>query len=157
MSQPFFTALAGTNYHCTDEVPIAVLSRALCRVCSFLQNLAPSAQLRRYEDWWEHDSSHFEGGIIDLHSLFKLVESPRALLTAMQGDEFVFVGIAPEDATWYLRFYVYWDDEGWELLGRFDITLPSPIAEDFAATVLGEINIAMEKQDAQAYYKSRMA
>jgi hypothetical protein len=41
----------------------------------------------------------------------------------MSGDEDVFIGVAPGDGTWYLRFYLAGDDEGFDLLGRFDITL----------------------------------
>lgn len=156
MSQSTFTAPTGINYHCSKDIPIALLSQALCRVSAFIQSLDSNAQLLRYEDWWEHDGLHFERGTVDLRGLFELVESPRALVASMQGDERVFVGIASSDASWYLRFYVSWDDEGSELFGRFDITLPASVSPAFEDEVLGQLELELEQQDAEVYFKSCM-
>lgn len=125
MSQPVFSPPPGVNFHCRKDWPIAALSKALHQVCAFIQDFELDSPLTRYEDWWEHDGLHFNRGAITLHDLFGLVESPQSLLNAMQGDDRVFVGIAPADATWYLRFYADWDEQGSELIGRFDITLPA--------------------------------
>jgi hypothetical protein len=73
--------------------------------------------LYRYEDWWEHDGMHFRRESIDIHRLFEIVKSPQSSLEAMPGDLDVFVGIGPENNTWYLRFYLAWDEEGHELSG----------------------------------------
>lgn len=150
---PAFTPPGGINLHCPANIPIGDLARALCRAAAFLQNLAPYAPLHRYDDWWEHDGLHFYRAPLDLHGLFSLVESPRALLEAMPGDDDVFVGIAPMDGAWYLRFYAAWDDDGWELLGRFDITLPADLAAPIAETVRERIDLVLEQQDATAYYQ----
>lgn len=154
MSPTEFNLPKGINFNCTESVPITVLSKALCRVAAFLQDLDSSAELLRYEDWWEHDGLHFYKGPMNFHQLFALVESPRALLESMQGDDFVFVGVLAADASWYLRFYVAWDDEGKELFGRFDITLSESTAEKFGKLILEEGEISMMKEDALCYYKS---
>ncbi len=82
-----FQKPAGINFHCPDDVAVDALSRALCRVCSFIQDLEQSSELSRYEDWWEHDGLHFYRESLDMHGLFGLVESPRAWFEAMQGDD----------------------------------------------------------------------
>jgi hypothetical protein len=152
MTQSAFTPPSGINYHCKENVPIAALSKALCQIAAFLQSHDPHAQLRRYEDWWEHDGLHFDRGALDIRGLFEVVESPRSLFAAMQGDESVFVGIAPSVPGWYLRFYADWDDDGQALEGRFDITLPETLASSFEANVIENLEIHVEQCEAQAYY-----
>jgi len=72
----------------------------------------------------------------------------------MPGDDYVCVGIAPPDNSWYLRFYVYLEEENQETFGRFDITLPEAISADFKNSVLQNIEYRMEQTDAGVYYDS---
>ena len=72
----------------------------------------------------------------------------------MPGDEDVFIGVAPHDVSWYLRFYLAWDDEGFNLLGRFDVTVPQALAEGYMSEVVEGLSVGVKRQDARAYYKS---
>jgi hypothetical protein len=149
-----FSKPAGVNFRSPDQVPARDLARTLCRVASFLQSVDPYLKLQRYHDWWEHDGCHFHKQEIDFHHLFQIVESPRALLWHMSDDDNVFIGIAPNDHSWYLRFYLCWDGEGFNLIGRFDITLPARLAERFRKE-MAEVNaIRLQEADAETYYKS---
>ena len=142
----------GTNFRSERDVAAVALSKSLCRIASFLQHLDPYQKLLRYDDWWEHDGLHFSRGAIEFHDLFEIIGSPRALLAAMTGDDNVFVGIARLDASWYLRFYVDWDDDDCNLVGRFDITLPQTDATVFRNDVANTIGLDLTEQDAQTYY-----
>jgi hypothetical protein len=147
-----FEAPTGTNFRSESNVPADVVSKSLCRIASFLQDREPYQKLLRYDDWWEHDGLHFPKGPVDFHGLFEIIGSPRALLAAMPGDDYVVVGIAPQDNSWYLRFFVDWDDADTNLVGRFDITLPEPAATAFRDEVAQSISHGLTEQDAQGYY-----
>jgi hypothetical protein len=54
-----------------------------------LQGLAPYSKLVRYEDWCDHDGLYFERGSIDFQGLVQIVQTPRALMYATPGDEYV--------------------------------------------------------------------
>jgi hypothetical protein len=95
----------------------------------------------------------FLSGAITFDDLFGIVRSPRSLLEAMPGDEDVFIGIAPEDDGWYQRFYLSWDDDGFNLLGRFDVTLPRALAGRYKDEV-GELELELVSQDSEVYYGS---
>ncbi len=149
-----FTKPEGINFSCRDNLPAPVLSKALCRTLSFLQSLNPYVKLNKYEDWWEHDGLHFYREAVNFDTLFNLINSPRALLESMPGDEDVFIGVGPDDGNWYLRFYLAWDDEGFDLFGRCDITVSQALAERYMKEVVEGLNLEMERQDAGVYYQS---
>ena len=126
----------GVNFAFGPDVPASALSSALCRTAAFLQNLERhGAPLHRYHDWWEHDGLHFYDCPATFHDMFRDIESPRSLLASMPGDDHVFVGYAPADYRWYLRFYVAWDEAGQNLTGRFDMTLSHDRADEFRRDV----------------------
>lgn len=127
---------AGVNFAFGPDVPASALAAALCRTAAFLQNLEPhGSHLHRYRDWWEHDGLHFYDRLATFHDLFADVAAPRSLLASMPGDDDVFVGYAPEDGRWYLRFCLEWDDTGQNLIGRFDVTVPYDLADAFRRDV----------------------
>lgn len=144
----------GVNFSCSKELSAIELSKVLCKTASFIQQLKPYAKLKRYDDWWEHDGLHFYRESINFDQLFSIINSPKALLEAMSGDFNVFVGIAPENNSWYLRFYLDWDDDEENLVGRFDVTFPNQLAEEFKKDILSQFNFEIEKQDAEKYYRS---
>ena len=147
-----FNAPQGINFS-SKVLSAPELTRALWRVVSSVQDIEPyGVSLQKYDDWWEHDGLHFHKGAISIHELFEIVKSPQALSAAMQGDDHVFIGVAPDSQNWYLRFYLAWDDEGFELNGRFDITLPADLAASFKERVLESVD--MKEQDAEAYYST---
>lgn len=82
-----------------------------------------------------------------------MIETPRALTWSIKGDEYVYVGIAPPDTAWYLRFYVNWDEAEEEIEGRFDITLPEEDAKRFRESVVSEFDFSLLEQSAADYYK----
>ena len=143
------------NFHSVGELPAAELSTSLCRIASYLQDVDPYAKIRKHQDWREHGVSghpfHFEKPI-SFHDLFEMVGSPKHLLWAASDDERVFVGVAPDDNSWYLRFRMEWNEEGFSLIGEFDITLPKEMAEQFRKTVSGNLPAALEEQDAETYF-----
>ncbi len=149
-----FTKPIGINFRSAGELSAPELARLLCRIASYLQNIEPYIKLHRYDDWWEHDGLHFHKSPINFDELFYIVNSPRSLLEAMPGDDFVCIGIAPYNSSWYLRFYLDWDDEGFLLWGKFDITLPNGLAESFRNEVARDLGIQLKEQDAESYYQS---
>jgi hypothetical protein len=151
-----FSKPVGINFRSPDEVPAPDLARILCRVASFLQSVDPYVKLQRYLDCWEHDSDGYHAfkEEIDFHGLFQIVESPKALLWHMTDDDNVFIGIAPNDHSWYLRFYLCWDEEGFNLKGRFDITLPARLVQRFRKEMAEVDAIRLQDEDAETYYKS---
>ncbi len=145
-----FVKPKGINFSCFEEIPIQELSENLLQIISFLTQIHPKLELNRYEDWWEHDGLHFYRGKVDFDELQRTVTSDRLLQEFKLGDFDVFIGIAPKNNSWYLRFYL--DNE--ENLGRFDITLSDEIAEDFEKEILNKLTLEMKKQSAVTYYKS---
>jgi hypothetical protein len=144
----------GVNFRSARELPAGSLVKTLCQTVSFLQGVDPYIKLQRYHDLWEHDGCHFHKEEIDFHQLFQIVESPKALLRHMTDDDNVFIGIAPSDNSWYLRFYLSWDEEGFNLTGRFDVTLPEKLKERFRKEMEERHAIPLQEEDAESYYKS---
>lgn len=143
----------GVNFSLSEAIPIRSLSRSLCKVESFLQSVVHARQLVKYEDWLEHDGLHFRRGDCNIHDLFSMIQTPRALMESMQGDEYVYVGIAPPDTAWYLRFYTTWNEHDEEVIGLFDITLPKDMANQFRKSVVSEFDFSLIEQAAADYYK----
>ncbi|MEQ8856274.1 MULTISPECIES: hypothetical protein [Gimesia] len=148
-----FQPPGGVNFSTEEFVPLNKLSNALCKIAAFLQNDLHVTQLVRYDDWWQHDGLHFRKADCDIHGLFAMVQTPRSLLLSMPGDELVYVGIAPPDSSWYVRFYVCWDDLDSELIGVFDLTLSVSIADRFRSSLVPEIGCKIREQDAAEYFK----
>lgn len=140
----------GTNFRCTDPLSAKDLVQVPCRVASFLQGVEPDEKLERYDDWWGHDGLHFDRSSVDFDQLFAMINSPRALLETVPGDDYVFVGVAPIAGGWYLR--VEWDDEGFDLQGSFDITVPDALVEQFRTEVVWPLSLDLSQQDADSYY-----
>ena len=134
-------------------VSTPTLSHTLCRIVSFLQEVEPYTKLQHYEDWWEHDGLHFHRGSIDFNALYGMVNSPRSLLAATPADDYVFVGVAPDDSSWYLRFRAEWDDEGFSLSGSCAVILPASLAERFRKEVLANLDAQAEEKDSALYYQ----
>ena len=148
----------GTTFRPQDRLPADVLCAALAQTVSFLQQPDPTLRLRRFADWLQHDGLMFEEGVITFHDLFKLIATPRALLSAMTGDFEVRLGVAPAPAEsadpWYLRFILDWDDDEVHLIGEFDLTLSSPsAAEAYLRDVVGGLPFPATAEDAQPYFR----
>jgi hypothetical protein len=93
---------------------------------------------------------------MDMRGLFALVDSPRSLFSAMPGDADVRIGIAPGDCTWYLRIYVVWTDDGWNLCGDFDLTLPDRLVSQFRDRIVPSLGTPLTEQSADEWYRAIM-
>jgi hypothetical protein len=144
----------GINYSCENEISAIELSNILCQTASFIQRLEPYEKLERYDDWFEHDGLHFHQKSLSFDDFFRIITSPKSLFEEMSGDDCVFVGIAPTNKSWYLRFYLEWDENDENLIGRFDITFPDKIAENYEIEVLRQSNVKMKKEFAERYFQS---
>lgn len=74
------------------------------------------------------------------------------MLRICSDDEGVFIGVTPSDNAWYLRFRCGWDDQGFNIIGKFDFTLPETLVELFRIEVLPELTIKLEAQDETSYF-----
>ncbi len=70
----------------------------------------------------------------------------------MTGDDNVYIGFAPTDSSWYLRFLLDWDEEGFELIGKFDVTLQKELTERFKNEVTRDLSVNLEEEDAETYF-----
>ena len=125
----------------------------MCRIVNFLQGVAPYTKLQHYEDWWEHDGLHFHRSPIDFDALYGMINSPRNLLASTPADAYVFVGVAPDDNSWYIRFRLEWDDEGFNLSGSCAVILPVVLAGRFREEVLSNLDTKAEEKDSAIYYR----
>jgi hypothetical protein len=155
MTVPAFKLPDGINFRTASDLPLVGLSQCLCQVASFLQRIVGHAPLRRFDDWLEHDGLQFqvERAPLDVHGLFGLVGSAQSLDEATPSDEYVYVGVAPLDVGWYLRFRADWDGAGDSLVGQFDITLPHDLAMRFRVEVVADLRCSITEESAATYYK----
>src|SRR5258708_17435787 len=73
-----------------------------------------------------------DGGIGALAAILRFMQfSPPA-----PDDHEVFVGVAPEDAGWYLRFRAEWDADDRSIVGGFAVTVPSERASAFTTEIV---------------------
>ena len=126
----------GTNLRSERWLTAPLLSSALTETAAFLRRVGGSdPTLLRYDDWWEHDGLHLprQDERIDFDVLLSLVETPESLEAAMPDDFNVFVGIAPPNFEWYLRFYLEIDRNmsASKTGGRFDLTLPEDLVDAY--------------------------
>jgi hypothetical protein len=70
----------------------------------------------------------------------------------MPGDDDVFVGFSDKQNSWYLRFYLNWNDSGQTLVGRFDLTLVPDLANEFEKAILPRVGCDLTKEKATDYF-----
>jgi hypothetical protein len=148
-----FRPPAGRTFFCSELIPLTRLAQDLCKVAAFLQAAWPDVPLNLFADWWQHDGLHFHKGVINFHTLFTMIGSPRAIYEAMPGDDAVRVGVAPFQGEWYLRFYAAWDDDGEQIEGDYDLTLPARLANSFRSEVQPSLQVPLAEEDAEKYFK----
>lgn len=137
-----------------EGVAASDLAHLLCHAAAFLQAVEPhGAQLQHFEDWLQHDGLHFPKGTWTFSHLFASVESPRALLQATPNDEAVCVGVSSASSSWYLRFRLVWDDEGYELSGSFALVIPPNLAARFQEEVSPRTPLRLHQTDSESYYQ----
>jgi hypothetical protein len=134
--------------------PIRKVTKDLLIIAAFLQELSMfgSPTLLRYDDWWEHDDCHFKKGKTDLHELFTVLQTPRCLFESMSGDDRVFIGLGPEDESWYLRFYADWDSADEEIVAAYAIALLEGPSQQFREKMLSKLICSVETLDTETYF-----
>jgi hypothetical protein len=149
-----FSPPDGVTFHTDEELAVADLCTLLRRVAVFLQSSQVSSpNLRLYHDWWQHDGLHFDRCAITFRDLFAMIETPRAIFEATPDDHEVFVGIAPEDTGWYLRFRAEWDADDRTIVGSFAVTVPFETASAFTAEVAAPSQHRLVEETAARYYE----
>jgi len=148
-----FSPPKGVTFH-TPKIALADLCKLLRQSVAFLQELQPSSSsLRLYHDWWQHDGLHFDRQALTFQELFAMVQTPRAIFEATPDDDEVFVGVAPEDGGWYLRFRAEWDADGRKLVGGFAVTVPAEKAPAFSTEVGATSPHRLVGEPAERYYE----
>jgi hypothetical protein len=147
-----FVEPKGINFSSVEDLSATELSEALSKIVGFIQRIDLYKNFEQYADWREHDGLHSHRNSIGFEELRRIVGSPTSLSAAMPGDFDVFIGIAPPDNSWYLRFYL--NDEDKEIIARFDVTFSNPIAARFKQEVLNKLDISLKERDAKTYYRS---
>jgi hypothetical protein len=66
----------------------------------------------------------------------------------------VRVGIAPLEGEWYLRFYAAWDDDGEQIEGDYDLTLPMHLSQSLRTEVQPTLRVALVEENSETYFKS---
>ena len=149
-----FQAPNGSNFASDEDIDASKLSNILCKVAAFIQRTSPYIRLEKYDDWWEHDGLHFYDRSILIEDLFEIVRSPKSLLESVSGEFNVFVGIYSTEIPFYLRFYVDWNDDETNLIGRFDLTIPQEMAERFRDEIVQTSEVEMQEMASEKYYQS---
>jgi len=124
---------------CADGSPLLVVVHDLKYVVRFIQGICDDTQafsLKFYEDWWEHDGLHFFKTTIGLRELWGMIESPKSLLSAMTGEELVFLGVSDQDNTWYLRFTADTEFDSDTIIAAYSFTCCKTIALRFRQSIL---------------------
>lgn len=148
-----FSPPNGIAFHTVEEVEASDLCAVLRDVVAFLDTLQPQRRkLRLHDDWWQHDGLHFERGTIEFRDLVAMIETPSAMLEATPDDAEVFVGIAPGDARWYLRFRTELDADDEHITGRMALILPAESAHAFATAISGLPDRTLVQEAAESYY-----
>jgi hypothetical protein len=148
-----FSPPNGVTFHTAQEVAVSDLCVLLQRVAVFLQGVqSSSASLCLYHDWWQHDGLHFARCALTFQDLFTMIETPHAILEATPDDHEVFVGVASEDAGWYLRFRAEWDSDDRSIVGSFAVTVPSERAPAFSTAVAALSQHRLIEESADKYY-----
>ena len=148
-----FSPPSGVTFHTAEEISASDLCVLLQRVAAFLQGVQSStSNLRLYHDWWQHDGLHFARRAITFQDLFSMIETPHAIFEATPDDHEVFVGVASEDAGWYLRFRAEWDPDDRSIVGSFAVTVPSDRAPAFSTAVAALSQHRLIEEAADKYY-----
>lgn len=156
MSGISFNEIYGINFSIVNEISAFDLSKLLCKITNFLQTISPDGKLEQYDDWLEHDGLNFHKKSIDFNELFSIIQTPQNIYDAMPEDFNVFIGIAPQNKIWYLRFYLDIDERIENSVGRMDITLDENSAKFFEAEIINETNFSFNRRNAQEFYNSIM-
>ena len=148
-----FTPPIGIAFHTEGEVRGDELVASVRRVVAFLEGfLWTPDKLRVYDDWWEHDGLHFERKRVTYAELFATIASARTMLDATPDDDCVYVGIAPEEAKWYLRFRATRDETYGETVGTFGVVLSQDAATLFRLDVTPRCEAALTEVPSKTYY-----
>ena len=144
---------SGLAFHCDDTLLLTQLASDLQHVTAFLQQYWRDLPLHLFEDWSEQDCPPVYRDTITFDTLAEIVSSPRAIYH--QTADGTLLGITPVDGGWYLRFYADWDSDGQQLVGKFDVTLPPPLADRFRIAIVPNLNATISENEVAHYFTDR--
>jgi hypothetical protein len=148
-----FTPPVGVAFHTDGQVRGDELVATVRRVVAFLEGFIWTPdRLRVFDDWWEHDGLHFERTVVKYVDLAAMTASPRAMLDATPDDDCVYVGIAPQEAEWYLRFRAMRDETYGEIVGAFGVVIPDDVATLFKLDVKPRCEATLTELPSKSYY-----
>jgi hypothetical protein len=148
-----FTPPMGVAFQTEGEVRGDELVATVRRVVAFLEGFIWTPdKLRVFDDWWEHDGLHFERKCVKYVDLFAMIASSRAMVDATPDDDCVYVGIAPEEAEWYLRFRAVRDETYGEIVGACGVVMPQDYATLFKLDVTPRSEATLIELPSNIYY-----
>ena len=89
-----------------DGVPALDVRRFLIKAIECLEPIHGSSKLYKIDDWHEHDGFVTSATPVTWSELRSWLASDQRLFIARSGEVDVYVGIYPEDYSFYLRFYL---------------------------------------------------
>ena len=148
-----FEPPTGIAFHTEGEVRGDDLVATARRVAVFLEGFICTLEpLRTFHDWWEHDGLHFEKTRVTFPELFALIATARTMLDATPDDDHVYLGIAPEECDWYLRFRAKRDETYGEIMGTFGVIMPYDAAAVFKFEVEPRCEVDLIEEPSKTYY-----
>ena len=138
---------SGVTFYTKKLVPIDDMRQVLLCIARYIQDKEFLCRLNLYDDWWEHDGFHFQKKDIEVSKLFKILSSNRSLYEAMPDDFDVRIGISNKEKSWYLRYYIDWDEDDSFLEGNFHFSVPKELEQDCTKNIFDCCNIEIEKEN----------
>ena len=137
-----------------DLVPLPALLHVLRLLVEELEKMYGDRPLQTAADWHEHDGCIMEAEPSSWDELRSWLVSLDALTAAGHGDADVRTAILPEDAEFYLRFYVPWecDNDYPERRGDFDLTAGSELAGSLAAMLETKTDLPLTVESAKQFF-----
>ncbi|NJM54764.1 MAG: hypothetical protein HC841_01490 [Verrucomicrobiae bacterium] len=135
-----------------DWIPLSELRQCLKAIVGQLKTDFGNARLLTLHDWHDHDGCRLAAKKSSWEELEKCLETDDSLYLARTGDFAVRIGVYPETAEWYFRFYVE-DEDGDEQYpgkwGDFDLTANE---QTLAKIQLPLTKVVIEKLDAKRFF-----
>lgn len=137
-----------------DLVPLPALLHVLRLLVEELERMYGDRPLHTAPDWHERDGCIIKARPSSWDELRSWLVSRDALMAAGHGDTYVRTAILPEDAEFYLRFYVPWecDNHYPERRGDFDLTAEAEVVQSLAALLENQTVLPLALDPAKQFF-----
>jgi hypothetical protein len=150
--RPKFNFPTGINISHSSEMPMPKLLKCLNIVVSFLKEHINNQCLYTYDDWLQHDGLFFDGKSIQFEEIDEMLKTSKSLRKRTSKDFMVYLGIAPEDMSWYLRIYTEEIDvEGDN--GYFDIGISKELVDKLLKELKSKLDYKFILRESPEYYE----